>query len=138
MDHRWRLWYSGGWASGRCRGHVLGDGAPLAALCAGSQGFALGLITAAISLAECIGSIVNIVNIGYRLALTPDHYQGRVNSLHRLVGFGVGQPLGAVVAGLLLDRFDLRVAILSCAVALAMMALVTSLYRPVRLATRLV
>jgi predicted MFS family arabinose efflux permease len=106
---------------------------PLYALA--SSVFALGLITAAIYLVECIGSIVNI---GYRLALTPDHYQGRVNSLHRLVGFGVGQPLGAIVSGLLLDRFDLRVAILSCAVALAMMALVTSLYRPVRLATRLV
>lgn len=109
---------------------------PLYALA--SSVFALGLMTAAIYLVECIGSIVNIVNIGYRLALTPDHYQGRVNSLHRLVGFGVGQPLGAIVSGLLLDRFDLRVAILSCAVALAMMALVTSLYRPVRLATRLV
>ena len=93
----------------------------------------LGIITAAIYFVECIGGIVNI---GYRLALTPDEYQGRVNSLHRLVGFGIGQPVGAVVAGLLLEQFDPRVAILSYAVALAMMALATSLYRPVRLARR--
>lgn len=105
---------------------------PLYALA--SSGVLLGLITAAIYLVESIGSIVNL---GYRLALTSDQYQGRVNSLHRLIGFGVGQPLGAFVAGLLLDRFDPRVAIFSYAMVLALMALATSLYCPVWLAKRL-
>lgn len=51
----------------------------------------LGIVIALISLVESIGSIANVT---YRLALTPDDYQGRINSIHRFVGFGIGPPLG--------------------------------------------
>lgn len=94
----------------------------------------LGLITAGIFCVDCVGSIINA---GYRLALTPDEYQGRVNSLYRLVGFGIGQPLGWAVVGLLLQRFDPRISIVASAGVLALTALAATLYRPVRLAPRL-
>jgi predicted MFS family arabinose efflux permease len=55
-----------------------------------------------------------------------------VNSLYRLVGYGIGQPLGWVVVGLLLQRSDPRAAILASTAVLALMALAASLYRPVR------
>lgn len=89
----------------------------------------LGVCLAAISLVEAVGSIANIA---YRLAHTPDAYQGRVNSIHRFVGFGVGRPLGAAALGLLLARVGLHPSILVFAGVLAAFALTTILYTPVR------
>ena len=92
----------------------------------------LGIILAAISLVESIGSIANLT---YRLALTPDHYQGRINSIHRFVGFGVGRPLGAALLGVLLGWVGLNASILVFSGVLALFALTTVLYRPVRTAS---
>jgi MFS family permease len=89
----------------------------------------LGVCLAAISLVEAVGSIANIA---YRLAHTPDAYQGRVNSIHRFVGFGVGRPLGAAALGLLLARVGLHPSIVIFAGVLAAFALATILYTPVR------
>ncbi|MGZ3582294.1 MAG: MFS transporter [Ktedonobacterales bacterium] len=92
----------------------------------------LGIILAAISLVESIGSIANLT---YRLAQTPDEYQGRVNSIHRFVGFGVGRPLGAALLGVLFIWIGLNASILVFSAVLALFAVATALYRPVHTAS---
>jgi MFS family permease len=62
----------------------------------------LGLVAFGIFLTEVVCSSVNI---SYRLALVPDELQGRVNSVYRLFGFGLGRPLGLVIAGILSQQF---------------------------------
>ena len=42
------------------------------------------------------------VQFSYRLALIPDHLQGRVNSVFRLIAFG-SEPIGLAVTGILLQ-----------------------------------
>lgn len=47
--------------------------------------------------------VYSVAVLSYRLALIPDALQGRVNSAVRLVAFGF-QPLGSMLAGLLLEN----------------------------------
>ncbi len=61
--------------------------------------FILGVVT---SLSFIIVPIYTSVQFGYRLALIPDHPQGRVNSVFRLIAVG-GEPIGLVVTGVLLQ-----------------------------------
>jgi MFS family permease len=61
--------------------------------------FILGVVT---SLSFIIVPIYTSVQFGYRLALIPDHLQGRVNSVFRLMAFG-GEPIGLAVTGVLLQ-----------------------------------
>jgi MFS family permease len=61
--------------------------------------FILGVVT---SLSFIIVPIYTSVQFGYRLALIPDHLQGRVNSVFRLMAFG-GEPIGLAVTGILLQ-----------------------------------
>ncbi|WP_165423034.1 MFS transporter [Ktedonosporobacter rubrisoli] len=55
-----------------------------------------------VSLAFINVSIFNATQFSYRLIVTPDHLQGRVNSIFRLIAFG-GQPLGLLVTGWLIQ-----------------------------------
>src|SRR6266516_5513548 len=59
----------------------------------------LGIVTA---LSFIIVPIYMSVQFGYRLALVPDHLQGRVNSVFRLIAFG-SEPIGLAMTGLLLQ-----------------------------------
>jgi MFS family permease len=59
----------------------------------------LGVATA---LSFIIVPIYMSVQFGYRLALIPDHLQGRVNSVFRLIAFG-SEPIGLAVTGVLLQ-----------------------------------
>jgi MFS family permease len=59
----------------------------------------LGVVTA---LSFIIVPIYTSVQFGYRLALIPDHLQGRVNSIFRLIAFG-SEPIGLAVTGVLLQ-----------------------------------
>jgi hypothetical protein len=59
----------------------------------------LGVVTA---LSFIIVPIYTSVQFGYRLALIPDHLQGRVNSVFRLIAFG-SEPIGLAVTGVLLQ-----------------------------------
>ncbi len=59
----------------------------------------LGVVTA---LGFIIVPIYTSVQFGYRLAVIPDHLQGRVNSVFRLIAFG-GQPIGLAVTGVLIQ-----------------------------------
>lgn len=92
----------------------------------------LGVVLTAISFVESIGSIANLT---YRLAQTPDDYQGRINSIHRFIGYGVGRPLGAAMFGVLLVWIGVNGSILVFSGVLALFALATMLYRPVRTAS---
>lgn len=49
------------------------------------------------------GTISAGYNISYRLALVPDALRGRVNSVHRLFGAGIGSPIGVIGGGFLLQ-----------------------------------
>jgi MFS family permease len=53
----------------------------------------------------------NVVQFSYRLALIPDHLQGRVNSIFRLIAT-TGSPLGLLLAGLLLEKIGITPTIL--------------------------
>ncbi len=59
----------------------------------------LGLVNAA---SFIIVPIYMVVQYSCRIALTPDHLQGRVNALFRLISVG-GQPVGIAVTGILLQ-----------------------------------
>ncbi len=59
----------------------------------------LGVVTV---LSFIIVPIYMSVQFGYRLALIPDHLQGRVNSVFRLIAFG-GEPIGLAVTGILIQ-----------------------------------
>jgi len=59
----------------------------------------LGVATA---LSFIIVPIYTSVQFGYRLALIPDHLQGRVNSVFRLIAFG-SEPVGLAMTGVLLQ-----------------------------------
>jgi MFS family permease len=48
--------------------------------------------------------VLMIVQFSYRMALIPDHLQGRVNSVFRLFAWG-SQPLGLALTGALLQAF---------------------------------
>jgi len=61
--------------------------------------FVLGVANA---LGFIIVPIYTVVQYSYRIALIPDHLQGRVNSVFRLIAFG-SQPLGLMLTGVLLQ-----------------------------------
>ena len=79
---------------------------------------------------------LNAVVIGYRVGITPDHLQGRVNSAARLIA-QVGAPLGPLVAGLLLGAFSPRVTCLFITAWFAAIALWATLSPSIRKAPKL-
>lgn len=77
-------------------------------------------------LAGCcvLAPIANVVMGSARMALTPDHLQGRVQSASGLVA-GCAAPLGPLAGGLLLDRAGPAVAYLSFGAVMAVLAVVS-------------
>jgi len=67
----------------------------------------------------------------YRLGQIPDHLQGRVNSVFRLIAFGSG-PLGLAVTGVLLQRLGPLWTILITFAPQLVFSIAASLYRPLR------
>jgi MFS family permease len=59
----------------------------------------LGIIN---GLAYAIVPVYTVTQYSYRIALIPEHLQGRVNSVFRLISFGC-QPLGMALTGVLLQ-----------------------------------
>jgi len=91
----------------------------------------LGAITAGLYAME---PIYNVVQFGYLLPLIPDELQGRVNSVFYLIIFA-GAPLGAALAGLLLQAFGVVPTVLvfgACRVALAVFVTVNTHIRQAR------
>jgi MFS family permease len=60
------------------------------------------LLGLANGLSYTIVPIFMVTQYSYRLALIPDHLQGRVNSVFRLIAFG-GQPIGMAITGALIQ-----------------------------------
>ncbi|GAA3679588.1 putative MFS family arabinose efflux permease [Lentzea atacamensis] len=68
-------------------------------------------------------STVVIVNgLTVRQLATPDHLQGRVNLVGRMVTFGVGQPTGALAGGVLADAWSVQAALVITALPLVFAA----------------
>lgn len=67
-------------------------------------------------------TIVIVNGLTVRQLVTPDHLQGRVNLVGRMVSFGVGQPLGAMAAGFLADAQSVRTALVITALPLVLAA----------------
>ncbi len=66
------------------------------------------LLVAGVGLIGLIWPAYGVTLVTYRLSLTPDHLQGRVNSAFRFLSFGA-EPLGAAVGGFLLVAFNPRI-----------------------------
>jgi predicted MFS family arabinose efflux permease len=99
---------------------------PLAAV----SGFALALashwLLATVLLAAwavpCVVLILNVITL--RAKLTPDRLQSRVNTAGRMLSFGFGTPLGALLGGLVASAWSPRAAVAMGAGWLALAALV--------------
>jgi MFS family permease len=69
--------------------------------------------------------IYGVVLVSYRLSLTPDHLQGRVNSAFRFLSYG-SEPLGAALGGVLLVPLGPRLVLALIATGLVLSSLVVS------------
>lgn len=97
--------------------------------------FLLGLIIAALFF---VGPFYNVTYVSYRLALTPDTFQGRVNSVARLISNGLS-PLGLALTGLLLQYAGSRMTVFFAAggqIILAMVAMTSVSIRKAHLLNR--
>lgn len=97
--------------------YVVAPSFPVLALVAGAYYF--------------LGPTYNVVQFSYRVAIIPDHLQGRVNSVFRLLAFGF-MPAGAEVSGVLLERLGAVPAVLLFAAWIAAFAIATTFNRHVR------
>jgi hypothetical protein len=78
----------------------------------------------------------NAAIIGYRTAVTPDRLIGRVSSVARGIAL-VGQPLGPLVAGVLLNSMTPRLVVLAFTATTAALALWATLSPSIRRAPSL-
>jgi predicted MFS family arabinose efflux permease len=70
-----------------------------------------------------VTSMCAIVNgITVRQLVTPEHLQGRVSMVGRMLTFGLGQPVGALAGGVLADLTTVRTELFVTAVPLAIAA----------------
>jgi len=67
----------------------------------------------------------------YRLGQIPDHLQGRVNSVFRLIAFGSG-PIGLAATGVLLQRLGPLMTILITFAPQLVLCIAATFYRPLR------
>ncbi len=72
-----------------------------------------------------------VVQYSYRLAIIPDHLQGRVNSVFRLIAFG-SQPLGFALTGLLLQTIGPVMSILVLFIPQFILAIAVTFNKPLR------
>lgn len=87
------------------------------------------LLIVGIGITGLLWPVYGVTLVTYRLSITPEHLQGRVNSAFRFLSYG-SEPLGAAVGGLLLVPLGGQVVLVLIAGGLALssvMALFTSL-----------
>jgi MFS family permease len=75
--------------------------------------------------------IYSVAMISYRLPLIPDALQGRVNSVFRIIAFGMNVP-GAALGGLLLEQIGVTQTVLVFAGCLTVLSLLATLHPTVR------
>jgi len=89
----------------------------------------------ALGIVNALSFIVVPIYLGtqyaYRLGQIPDHLQGRVNSVFRLIAFGSG-PLGLAVTGVLLQRLGPLWTVLITFAPQLVFSVAASFYRPLR------
>ncbi|HEX7735378.1 MAG TPA: MFS transporter [Ktedonobacteraceae bacterium] len=73
------------------------------------------------------------VQFSYRLLAVPDHLQGRVQSVYRLLSYG-SQPVGMALTGLLIQGIGPVWTVIVLFVPQGIIALFATLYRPLRAA----
>jgi MFS family permease len=83
------------------------------------------------TIAFIIVPVYMTIQYSYRLRLIPDHLQGRVNSVFRLIAFGA-QPLGLALTGLALQAWSVAWAILAFMVPQVVISIVAIGYRKLR------
>lgn len=76
------------------------------------------------------------VQLSYRLVIVPDHLQGRVQSVFRLLSFGT-QPLGLVLTGLLIQWLGPTWTVVVLFLPQGLIALSATFYGPLRQAPEL-
>jgi MFS family permease len=89
------------------------------------------ILGSAVALSFIIVPIFNATQLSYRLIVTPDHLQGRVSSVFRLVSYG-GQPLGILITGLLIQWIGPIWAVVVLFIPQGIVALAATFYRPLR------
>lgn len=89
------------------------------------------LLGVAMAVASIVVPINNSIHYGYRLAQTPDEFQGRVNSIFRLILFG-SQMLGMMLTGMLLELYGPVMTVLLLFVPQLLLAIMTSFHGEVR------
>jgi MFS family permease len=76
------------------------------------------------------------VQFSYRLIVIPDHLQGRVQSVYRLLSFG-SQPVGLALSGFLIQWLGPTWTVVVLFVPQGLIALIATFYRPLRRAPSL-
>ena len=72
-----------------------------------------------------IGDIVSAMNvINFRQEETPEEMQGRVNTTGRMLSWGLGSPIGALVCGIVAGVYGARAGVLVAGVELVLGALI--------------
>jgi MFS family permease len=99
---------------------VLGAGLSTLLVAAVSSPILVGLLTAV-----TLGSIMvwNVLTLALRQRLIPNELLGRVGASYRFLVF-LGMPVGALVGGLVANRFDVRTAIAASGCVLLLIGLV--------------
>lgn len=77
------------------------------------------LLIAGFGLMGFLWPIYGVTLVSYRLSLTPDNLQGRVNSAFRFLSYG-SEPLGAAVGGLLIAPLGGKIVLVLIACGLAL------------------
>lgn len=89
------------------------------------------LLSAVAGASAFLGPVYNVVQFSYRLSIIPDHLQGRVNSVFRLLAFGF-MPVGSALSGVLIERVGAGAAVMVLSGWLFVLAVATTFNRNVR------
>ena len=81
------------------------------------------VVGAMFALVGFAGVVWNVITVSLRQTIIPDHLLGRVNSVYRLLGWGM-MPIGAGLGGLLASNFGLRAPFFVAGAVLALMTVV--------------
>jgi MFS-type transporter involved in bile tolerance (Atg22 family) len=83
------------------------------------------LLAVGVGMTSLMWPIYGVILVSYRLSITPDHLQGRVNSAFRFLSYG-SEPLGAALAGLLLVPLGPRLVLALITAGLVLSSVVVS------------
>lgn len=99
---------------------ALSAGAAITAALVAVQQWWLAVI--ALGLWGLTSTIVIVNGLTVRQLATPDHLQGRVNLVGRMLTFGVGHPIGAMTGGVLADALSVKSALVITSLPLVLAA----------------